>query len=71
MVKEYLKNECYAWTFVLLLDSIVNVNKKYYPLVFSNECKCIVSQEKIKIMSATDEKSIIDDSDDEEYKNFD
>ena len=55
------KNECYAWTSVSLLDSIVNVNKKYDPLVFSNECKYIVSKEKIKIMIAIDKELIIDD----------
>ena len=58
-------------TSVLLLDSIVNVNKKYYPQVFSNERKFIVSNEKIKIMSAIDEELIMNDSDDEEYGKFD
>ena len=52
------KNKCYARTFVLLLGSIVNV-KKILLLVFSNECNYIVSKEKIKIMSATDEEVIM------------
>ena len=43
--KRVSKNECYAWISVLLLDSIVNKNKKY-PLVFSNECKYLVSKER-------------------------
>ena len=48
---------------ILLIDSIANVNKKYYPLVFSNECKYIISKKKIKIISSIDEELIIDDSD--------
>ena len=50
-----------------MLDSYVNVNKKYYPLVFSNVCKYIISKKKIKIISAIDEEVIIDDSGDEKY----
>ena len=66
MIKKYLKKKkCYIWTSVLLLDSIVNENKNHYPLVFSNECKYIVSKKKIKIMSAIDEELIIDNFDDE------
>ena len=52
------KNKCNAWTSVLLLGSIVNV-KKILSLVFSNECNYIVSKEKIKIMSATNEEVIM------------
>ena len=48
---------------ILLIDSIANVNEKYYPLVFSNECKYIISKKKIKIISSIDEELIIDDSD--------
>ena len=64
------KKNFFLRTSALLLDSIVNVNKKYYPLVFSNECKYIVSMEKIKIMSAIDEELIIDYSNDNEYDKF-
>ena len=42
--KRVSKNECYALNSVLLVDSIVNVNKKYYPLAFSNECKYIATK---------------------------
>ena len=55
---------------VLLLNSIVNVNKKYYHPVFSSECEYIASKEKIKIMSAINEELFIDDFDDEEYDKF-
>ena len=62
--KRVPKNECYAWASVFLPDSIVNVDKKYYPLVLSNECKYIVIKEKIRIMSAIVEELIINDFDD-------
>ena len=65
------KNGCYAWTSVLLLDSIININKKFYPLVFSNECKYIVSKEKLEIMNSIDEELIIDDSGDDSYEKID
>ena len=55
---------------VLLLDSIVNINNKYYQLVFLNKRKYIVSKKRIKIMIAADEKLIIDYSNDEEYYKF-
>ena len=65
--KRASKNECYTWTSVLLLDSIVNVNKKCYHPVFSSECEYIASKEKIKIMSVINDKLFTDDFDDEEY----
>ena len=44
-LKKYLiVNQCIkinAWTFVLLLDSLVSVSKKCYPIVYSNQCKYI------------------------------
>ena len=36
---------CMGFSF-FLPDSLVNVVKKYYPLVLSNECKYIVIKEK-------------------------
>ena len=68
--KRVSKKECYAWNSVLLLDSIVNVNKKYYPLVFLYGCKYVVRKEKIKIVSAIDEELIIDGFNDNEYDKF-
>ena len=34
MAIKCLKNECYTCLFVILLDSVVNVDKKYYPQIF-------------------------------------
>ena len=62
--KRKSKGECYLRTSVLLLDSIVDVNKKHYPLVFSNECKYIVSKQGIEVISALDKELIVADSDD-------
>ena len=67
--KSKSKNECYAWTSVLLLESLVNKNDKYYPVVFSNECRYIVSKQGMEAISAIDEEFIVDDSDDE-YEKF-
>ena len=69
--KKEPKNGCYAWTSVLLLDSIININKKFYALVFSNECIYIVGKEKVEIMNSIDEELIIDDSDEYSYEKID
>ena len=45
------ENKCCAWTSVLLLMFIVNINNKYYPFVFPNECKYIANKQEIKIIS--------------------
>ena len=45
------KNECYAWTSVFLLEPNIDINNKYYPVLFSNECKYIVNKQDIKIRS--------------------
>ena len=42
-------NERYTYLSVILLDSITNVDKKYYPQVFLRECK--YAENKKKIMS--------------------
>ena len=41
------ENECYTCLSVILLDSIIDVDKEYYPQVFLKECKY---EEKKKIM---------------------
>ena len=65
LINKYLKKSILCVDFCFITSFFVNKNKKHYPLVFSNECKYIVSKEKIKIMSAVDEELIIDDNDDE------
>ena len=44
---------------MVMLDSVIKVNKKYYPQTFLEECK--YAQEKIKI------ESYIDDDDDDDF----
>ena len=39
--KMHRKNERYTCLSVILLDSLVNVNKKYYPQVFLEKCKYV------------------------------
>ena len=67
--KNKYKNKCYAWISFLLLKSIVNINSKYYPVVFSNECKYIANKQEMKIISENHNDLIVDDSDDE-YDKF-
>ena len=67
--KNKYENKCYAWTSVLLLKSIVNINNKCYPVVFSNECKYITNKQEIKITSENHNDLIAGDSDDE-YDKF-
>ena len=33
------ENECYTCLSIILLDSIIDVNKEYYSQVFLKECK--------------------------------
>ena len=47
---------------MVMLDSVIKVNKKYYPQTFLEECK--YAQEKIKI------ESYIDDDDDDDDDDF-
>ena len=54
---------------VILLDSIINVDKKYYPQVFLEECK--YAAKKRKIMSTIKEELKLDKVDDESYDEFD
>ena len=40
-------NECCACLYVILLDSVVIVDKTYYPQIFLEECKYLVKKKKI------------------------
>ena len=62
--KNKYENKPCAWTSVLLLASIVNINNKYYPVVFSNECRYIANKQEIKIISKNHNDS------DDEYDKF-
>ena len=41
------ETERYTCLFVILLDSIINVDKKYYPQVFLIECKYAIKNKSV------------------------
>ena len=47
---------------IIMIDSVIRVNKKYYPQTLLEECKYI--QEKIKIVNHIDEDLVDSESDD-------
>ena len=47
---------------IIMIDSVIKTNKKYYPQILLEECKYI--QEKIKIVNYIDEDLIDSESDD-------
>ena len=47
---------------IIMIDSVIRVNKKYYPQTLLEECKYI--QEKIKIVNYIDEDLVDSESDD-------
>ena len=70
MPKEKAPCKCLS---IIMLDSVIKANKKYYPQIFSEECKCV--KEKIKTENYIDddlEKSESDsDSNDETESDID
>ena len=42
-------NECCTCLSKISLDSLVNVDQKYYPQIFLEECKCAVKKKKKEI----------------------
>ena len=60
-IKAPKENECYTCLSVILLDSIADVDKKYYPQIFSGECKYVVKKK--KIMNTINEELNLDESD--------
>ena len=63
--KTPIKGGHYTCFFVILLDSIVNVDKKYHPQVFWKECKYAVKKK--KIMNTINKELKLDESDDYYY----
>ena len=57
-------NECCACLSVILLDSVVIVDKKYYSQIFLKECKHGVKKK--KIINFNNEKLSLNESDDDE-----
>ena len=50
MLKENAPCKCLS---IIMLDSVIRANKKYYPQTLLEECKCV--QEKIKIENLIDD----------------
>ena len=57
-------NECCACLSVILLDSVVIVDKKYYSQIFLKECKYGVKKK--KIINFNNERLSLNESDDDE-----
>ena len=56
------ENEGYACFSVLLLDSLVKINKKYYPQILLEECKYTIKKK--NIINANNEELSLNESDD-------
>ena len=67
--KEKASCKCFS---IIMLDSVIKANKKYYPQTLLEECK--YEQEKIKMENLTDddlEKSLSDSDFDDEMESDD
>ena len=56
-------NECCACLFVILSDSIINVDEKLYPQIFLEECKYVIKKK--KIINSINEELNLDEPEDE------
>ena len=61
MPKEKSQCKCLS---IIILDSVIKANKKYYPQIFLEECKYL--QEKIKIENYTEDDLKLDSGSNEE-----
>ena len=66
MPKEKAPWKCLS---IIMIDSVIKANKKYYPQTLSGECKYV--QEKIKTENYTDEDLEKSDSNDETESDID
>ena len=64
MPKEKAPCKCLS---IIMIDSVIKANKKYYPQTLLEECKYI--QEKIKIVNHIDEDLVDSESDDSSNDN--
>ena len=62
MPKEKVPCKCLS---IIMLDSVIESDEKYYPQTFLEECKYV--QEKIKFENYTDEELDNDSDDDDNY----
>ena len=61
--KTLIEGENYTWFSVVLLDSVVYVDKKYYSPIFLKECKYAVRKK--KMLNTICEELKLDESDDD------
>ena len=71
--KKVLKNASYKCLSLIVLDSVIRVNKKYYPQTFLEECKYVIRKNKMEnlINDDLDLSSSDDESDSESDDEFD
>ena len=70
------ENASYKCISLIMLDSIIRVNKKYYPQTLSEECKYVIRKNKIEnlinhdlILSSSDESDNESDNESDESNN--
>ena len=63
--KSPIEDEHYTCFSVILLDSIVNADKKYHPQISVNECKYAIKKK--KIMNTINEELKLDESGNDKY----
>ena len=63
MPKEKSQCKCLS---IIILDSVIKANKKYYPQIFLEECKYL--QEKIKIENYIEDDLKLDSGSNEEIE---
>ena len=59
------ENASYKCLSLIMLDSVIKVNKKYYPQIFSEECKYVIRKNKMENL-INDYLSSSDESDNDE-----
>ena len=66
------ENATYKCLSLIMLDSVVRVNKKYYPQTLLEECKYEITKNKIENLINDDlDSSSSDESDNEEFNGSD
>ena len=66
------ENASYTCLSLIMLDSVIRVNKKYYPQTLSEECKYVIRKNKLENLINNDlNLSSSDESDNESDNEFD
>ena len=66
------ENASYKCLSLMMLDSVIRVNKKYYPQTLLEECKCVIRKNKMENLINDDlDLSSSDESDNESDDEFD